>query len=491
MNKKFGYIPLDERKKVLLLCDDIRMHSGIATMAREFVVNTADHFKWYQLGAGINHPDAGKVFDLNADINARLEIKDAEVKIEPYNGYGDASKIRQLLKTEKPDAIFIFTDPRYWTWLFDIEREIRSEIPIFWLNIWDDYPAPMYNKPYYNSVDLLMAISKQTRNINELVLGDEAKNKVIKYVPHGIDEEMFFPIRTEKAHAVVSPDHILYEDYEKFKSDMFQGKEIDYVVFYNSRNIARKHPADVILAYKEFCDKIGEEKAKKCALVMHTAIVDQHGTDLRAVKEAITDPEFVNIYFSTNKLTPQQMNLLYNIADITILMSSNEGWGLSLTESMMAGTMITANVTGGMQDQFKFVDDNGDWIDFDKDFPSNHRGTYKECGDWALPIFPSNICLAGSPNTPYIFDDRCSSTDAANALVEAYELGKEERNRRGMLGREWVTSDTSNMSSKNMCNNIAAAMNEAFDKFTPRSEFDLILVEESTDKKVKHKITGY
>ena len=34
-----GYIPKADRKKILLLCDDIRMHSGIATMAREFVVN--------------------------------------------------------------------------------------------------------------------------------------------------------------------------------------------------------------------------------------------------------------------------------------------------------------------------------------------------------------------------------------------------------------------------------------------------------------------
>ena len=48
MTDKFGYIPKDERKNVLLLCDDIRMHSGIATMAREFVVGTAQHFNWFK-----------------------------------------------------------------------------------------------------------------------------------------------------------------------------------------------------------------------------------------------------------------------------------------------------------------------------------------------------------------------------------------------------------------------------------------------------------
>jgi len=158
-----GHIKKADRKNILLLCDDIRMHSGIATMAREFVVNTSHKYNWFNLGAALKHPEIGKVLDLSEDINKRLNIDDASVKVLPNNGYGDANQVRSLLKTEKPDAIFIFTDPRYWIWLFEIEREIRSKIPIFWLNIWDDYPAPNYNKNYYNSVDLLMAISKQLR----------------------------------------------------------------------------------------------------------------------------------------------------------------------------------------------------------------------------------------------------------------------------------------------------------------------------------------
>ena len=71
---------------------------------------------------------------------------------------------------------------------------------------------------------------------------------------------------------------------------------------------------------------IGKEKAKKCALIMHTAVVDQNGTDLRAVKEALCDPDYVNVYFSSDRLTPEQMNLLYNVADVNVLMSSNEGF---------------------------------------------------------------------------------------------------------------------------------------------------------------------
>lgn len=482
MNKEFKYIPKAERKKILLLCDDIRMHSGIATMAREFVINSSGHFNWVNLGAAINHPEKGKTLDISADITKQTGIEDPNVLIIPNNGYGDAQMIRTLINTHNPDALFIFTDPRYWVWLFEIEREIRSKIPIVWLNIWDDYPAPRYNEFYYDSVDALMAISKQTRNINELVLGDKADNKIIDYVPHGINEKFFFPITKE---------HEKYKDFQQFKKDLFNGKDLDFVVFFNSRNIHRKRPGDTILSFRYFCDMIGKEKAKKCALVMHTAPSDNNGTDLRAVKDALTDPEYVNVFFSNDRLTPQQMNLLYNTADVTMLLSSNEGWGLALTESMLSGTMIIANVTGGMQDQMRFEDENGDWIDFDADFPSNHRGTYKKCGRWAQPVFPSNISLAGSPATPYIFDDRCSPEDAANALLEVYNLGKEERIKRGLEGREWATGDEARFTADKMTASIVNIVDETIETFEPRSKYDIHKIGPRPDRYVSHKLLDY
>ena len=223
---------------------------------------------------------------------------------------------------------------------------------------------------------------------------------------------------------------------------------------------------------------------------MHTHVSDNNGTDLRAVKEALTDPSYVNVYFSQARINPNQMNLLYNISDVTVLISSNEGWGLSLTESMMAGKMIIGNVTGGMQDQMRFEKD-GKWIDFDADFPSNHRGTVKECGEWVVPVFPSNISLTGSPTTPYIFDDRCQPEDVAKAIEKVYNLSSEDRVKRGLKGREWVTSDESQMSASAMCKNIIEVLDEAFVKFKPRSRFDLIKSEKRPSKYIKHKLTGY
>lgn len=455
----------------------IRMHSGIATMAREIVVGTAHHFNWINVGAAINHPEAGKGVDISAEVNTFAGLDDAWVRVLPYSGYGDAMLIRTLITQEKPDAIFIFTDPRYWTWLFEIEREIRNQIPIHYLNIWDDLPAPLYNKSYYESCDLLMAISKQTKNINEIVLGESAKDKIIKYVPHGINDKHFFPIRE---------GHENFGLLQEFRKKMFGEKEIDFVVVFNSRNIRRKSPGDVILSYKLFCDMIGEERSKRSALIMHTQAVDENGTDLYAVREALCD-ENVNVFFSQDKLDTPQMNLLYNVADVGLLITSNEGWGLSLTETMMSGRMIIANVTGGMQDQMRFEHD-GKWIDFTPDFPSNHRKTVKDCGDWAVPVFPSNISLVGSVPTPYIFDDRCAPEDVAKALCDVYDMSKEERDAKGLLAREWVTSDESGMSARQMCENVIDAMEESFEKFTPRPRFELHKITDRPKKRITHKL---
>ena len=471
---KFSYVKKEDRKKILLLCDDIRMHSGVATMAREIVIGTSHHFNWVNIGGAVKHPDEGKGFDLSADINKEAGIEDADVKLFAVSGYGTPELVRQVMKQENVDAILLFTDPRYWTWMFEMEREIRKTTPIFYLNIWDDYPTPIYNRDFYRACDLLMGISKQTKNINELVLGEEAKDMVIKYVPHGINEKAFRPIT----------NHDELKGLDAAYDSMFQGKDIEFVVFWNSRNIRRKSPGDVILSYRHFCDKIGPEKAKKCALVMHTTPVDQNGTDLNAVVEALYT-DYLNIFFSTNKLSPAQMNVLYNLADVTMLISSNEGWGLSLTESMMSGTPIIANVTGGMQDQMRFTKD-GKWIEFSKDFPSNHMGTYKEHGKWAKPVFPSNLSMVGSVPTPYIFDDRADFRDVADAIEYWYNMSPEERQEAGLAGREWVTSEESGMSADGMCKNVIESIDEAFDKWVPRKQYDVYEGGYPTPKQITH-----
>jgi hypothetical protein len=162
-----------QKPKGLLLSDDLRMHSGIATMSRELVIGTVKAYDWVQIAGAIQHPDKGKVVNMDAATAQLSGVPDAKVVLYPVDGYGSEETLFNIIDREKPNFIVHFTDPRFWGWLYAIERQIRAKIPLTYLNIWDDIPYPMYNKPYYESCDLLMSISKQTYNINKWVLGPD------------------------------------------------------------------------------------------------------------------------------------------------------------------------------------------------------------------------------------------------------------------------------------------------------------------------------
>jgi hypothetical protein len=163
---------MSKKKKILLLSDDMRLHSGIATVSKEMVLNTVHKYDWVQLGAAVKHPDAGKYFDVSDSIAEESGVADANVRIIPFSGYGNQEILRHLITTEQPDAIIHFTDPRFWDWLYAMEDEVRRHIPIMYYAIWDDLPDPDWNHTAYGSCDLIMGISKQSYGIHHRVLED-------------------------------------------------------------------------------------------------------------------------------------------------------------------------------------------------------------------------------------------------------------------------------------------------------------------------------
>ena len=450
------------KPRILLLSDDLRMTSGISTMSREFVMGTMDKFNWVQLGAGINHHEAGKFVDVNEDVRQKTGIKDAELKIIPYNSYGDIVMLRKILSEMKIDAILHFTDPHYWQWLYDAEHEIRQQVPILYYHIWDNLPDPMYNKDYYESCDWLGCISKLTYGIVNRVGKMEngfrkpLQDWQISYVPHGINPDTFKPLEDKELIDV--------------KKGLFGDKEYDFVLFFNSRNIRRKQPSDVIESFKLFCDKLTKEQSDKCVLVMHTTPIDNNGTDLYAVKDKIC-PNY-DVVFSTNKIESDVLNKLYNVADCTINIANNEGFGLGTAESIMAGTPIIVSVTGGLQDQCGFNYTADDYINIGT---LHNKQIHKDTshGVWVKPIWPSAININGSPLTPYIYDDRVNDEEVADAINEMYLLGKEKRKEYGQVGREWAIN---NLSSKVMCDSMSEGINKTIKNFTPRERFNLYKV---------------
>jgi hypothetical protein len=162
-----------KKKKLLWIGDDLRMNSGVATQLRELVLGLIDEYDICAIAGAIQHPEAGKVIDLSEATQKLTGVKDANIRLYPTNGYGDENIIFAIINQEKPDAVCMITDPRFYGWLFAIERQIRTKIPIIYWALWDDVPYPMWNRPGYMSCDGVFAISKQSNNIHKHVIGAE------------------------------------------------------------------------------------------------------------------------------------------------------------------------------------------------------------------------------------------------------------------------------------------------------------------------------
>lgn len=452
-----------KKKKILLLSDDIRLHSGVGNMAKSIVMGTVHKYDWVQLGGAIKHPDAGKVVDVSEDIQKQTGIQDASVKVYPVDGYGNQDILRATIKREDPDMIVHFTDPRFWEYLYDMEHELRQRIPIGYINIWDDLPYPHWNENAYESCDVLMAISKQTYNINNQVCQRKPRveGKDLFYTPHGIDESKYYPITEEDT------------EYKNFKLRACGGKEYDFIAFFNSRNIRRKGISDLIAAFKSFKNSLPKDKQERVALLLHTDPVDNNGTDLPAVANALDNT--MHIIFSNQKLPEEGLNYLYNMVDVTCCPSSAEGFGLSHMESMMSGTPTIATVCGGLQDQMGFRNKDGNFLevkDFNIETPTNSTGLMSEQhGPWTYPLWP-NPSIQGSPLTPYIYDSRPTIQNITTALKFWYNAGADERSRCGAIGRDWGIEN--GFTSKGMCDSTVIAIDTCLDNFKPRKRFTII-----------------
>jgi glycosyltransferase involved in cell wall biosynthesis len=447
-----------KKPKILLLSDDMRLSSGVSTMSKELVLGLTKDFDIVQLGAALNHPEIGKVIDLSDDMNKTLKIENSYVKIYPVSGYGDIQTIRFLLDTEKPDAILHFTDPHYWQWLYENEHEIRQRVPILYYHVWDNNPTPLYNKNYYESCDGIFCISKLTYGnvINGI---KNVKNKpYVSYVQHGVNVNVFKPLKK------IDPD---------FHKTIHGDKKYDFILFYNNRNIRRKQTSDVILSYKMFCDKLPKKESEKCLLLMHTKPIDENGTNLFSVVNALCpnyDVKFTNEHFSQDGL-----NQLYNIADCTINIANNEGFGITTVESLAAGTPIIVNVTGGLQDQCGFNVDNVELTadDYVKIETLSDKPSYATPGLWAKAIFPATRSLNGSIHTPYIFEDRVNLNDVAKNISFMYKTGEKNRNKIGLLGREYVKKT---LSSEIMCEKMKNNINYCLLNFKNKKSYELIKI---------------
>lgn len=361
------------KKKIIVLSDHALSTSGVGVQTRHLIDGLIKKGCWSfkQLGAAIRHNN----YDL-------IKVND-DFLIKPIDGFGDKKTLRNILITEKPDAILIFTDPRFFNWLFEIEDEIHQVCPIFWWHVWDNRPTPIFNNWMYEAVDGLNCHSYLTYE-----MCSENFPKKTKFIPHAI------------------PNDIFYELSEKEKKEykikiLGENKKDHFVLFWANRNARRKRPGDLLNAWKKFLDKL---ENKNATLIVHTDPTDREGINMPEVIKMLGIKE--NVGISTDKIDFEKMNIMYNISDATINISFAEGFGLSTLESMQTGTPIIAVKTGGLTRQVV-----------------NHI----DGSENGVALDPTTKSLVGSQSVPYIFEDYADTDSIADGIYKIYSLSKEEK----------------------------------------------------------------
>jgi len=377
----------EKKIKVMTLGDMPLSTSGVANQTRYMIeaLLRSEKFQVRSLGGAIKHAEYKPI---------KTEEFGDDWALFPVDNFGTPEMIRSLIRNEKPDILWFMTDPRFWGWLWAIEDEIRPLMPMVYYHVWDNYPYPKFNRPYYLSNDVVATISKVTDDLVGTVAPEVEKH----YMPHTVNTDLFMPYDQKTI--------------ESIKKDNFpHWPEDKFIFMWNNRNARRKNPGSLIWWFKDFLDEIGRDKA---ILIMHTDPYDINGPNLEAIIQelGLTNGE---VMFSRNKLVPQNLAAMYNLADCVVNISDAEGFGLSTLEALSCETPIVVTMTGGLQEQ---VTDG-------KEF-------------FGIGIEPTSKSVIGSQDVPYIYEDRISKKDFLDALRKIYFMPKEELKELGKKGRKHV-----------------------------------------------------
>jgi len=401
---------MSDKIKVFVIADHPNAPSGVGIQTKYMIESLlkTGRYKVFCFGGAIRHPDYRPQL---------VEPYGKDFIIFPIDGYGNQEAVRSALATEKPDILWFMTDPRFYEWLWEMEHEIRAVVPMVYYHVWDNHPAPKFNKKWYDSNDVIACISKLTYD----VVGEVSPDVERHYVPHAANSDHFY----RKSDQEIS----------NLKEKFFSEDDKRVTFFWNNRNARRKMSGSVLWWFNEFAEEVGAENVR---LIMHTEPGDKHGQDLITMLRDL-NAEDGRVQFSTRKMPPEALASIYNAVDCTINISDAEGFGLATLESLTCGTPIIANMTGGLQEQVT----NGEEF-------------------FGIGLKPSSKAVIGSQQVPYIYEDRVNKEDFIAALHKIYNMTPQERSELGIRG---MLHAQNNYSFKTLEKNWVNIMDSVHEKY--------------------------
>lgn len=228
-----------------------------------------------------------------------------------------------------------------------------------------------------------------------------------KCIRLGSEPEVFFPLPEDERKA--------------YREKAFGITDEKFLVMWANRNQMRKDPGRAMAAFHLF-----HQRVPHSVLYMHCRMQDVGGNivsqaTLLGLRVKGANPEVMfapQDYTEIAGFDREKLNKMYNAADVCISTSQGEGWGLTTTEAMAAGTPFIgpANTTF-----FELLGLN------------EERGYLASCGGDDLWSIYYGVDDAPRPLT--------SVTDMAEYLYHVY-LNREEALQKAKEARKWTERHT-------------------------------------------------
>ena len=190
--------------------------------------------------------------------------------------------------------------------------------------------------------DILLSFSTNLNIRHVITYTEFSKQKLLEVNPHievtpvyhGVNGGVFFPLPDAKKHL---------------------GLDGKFIVGQVGTNTYRKRLDLFMIGFAKFAE---DKPNAKC--LVH-AVNDDIAYDLSAIAIDLGIED--KVIFSTESITFEKMNLLYNVMDICVNTSMGEGFGLPLIESAACGVPILCPNHGNLRD---VLTKGADFIDINR-----------------------------------------------------------------------------------------------------------------------------
>lgn len=314
---------MSKKLKVLCWSDSPAVSTGFGVVSKNVIGALHKTGKYDIHHLAINHD--GRFVD---DKVCPWQLQPAKL-LDPSDPYGNQMFINSIVKGDY-DIIWILNDNYVTHGVSKTLGEVRAararegkKVP----TIIYYYPVDCQVIPegggMLRHADILVAYTAHGRAETVKSMPDQAHK--IREIPHGVDSKVFHPLSKKEAMRLR-------------KKYLNVGPE-KYVVTNINRNTSRKQIPYTFLAFKEFRKQVPDS-----LLYVHAAFHDQGGDLLLAARDLgfnlKEDVIFPVNYGPGNAVSEEALNGLYNAADMYLSTHLGEGWGLTISESMAAGTPV-------------------------------------------------------------------------------------------------------------------------------------------------------